>query len=200
VSTTVHARAADQFASSLQGTEDGRRKLAQYQQMIADPTYKDFTAAIGQPYHGWTVGQVAALGRVHSLLYSGRITAIRIDVGAEPSRDSARDTNRAKLQQLPEDFVTTVYDGLSHDGDGLLTWDPGIADDLPGGWAKNAPLEIGHTDASRTFIHLAEHGVIARWPYNAKDIWLLGFPSFTAWADWTTDTFTRLLDDGDTQP
>ena len=194
MATTIHARAADEFANHLQETEDGRRSLAQYQQMIANPTYKEFTDAVAQPYSGWTTGQVAALGRVHTLVYAGHVRGIRIRLGVEPSKDAARDTNRAKLQRLPEDFTATVHDGLSHDGDGILSWAPDIVADLPGGWAKDAPLEIGHTDASRTFLHLAETGVVARWPYHSEDIWLFGFTSFTTWASWTEASFAFLND------
>jgi hypothetical protein len=192
--TTIHARAAEEFALRLQQTEEGRRILAGYHELVKDPSHKEYVDAIGQPYTGWDIGQVAVLGKVHTLFANGLIGSIRVKVGAEPSQDAARDANRAKLQQLPDCFVTMVHDGLSHDGDGIFSWQPAVAEDLPGGWAKSAPLEIGHTDASRTFIHLAEHGVIARWPYGSEDIWLFGFTTFSLWAEWHYESFSFLED------
>jgi hypothetical protein len=40
------------------------------------------------------------------------------------------------------------------------------------GWTA-IPLEIGHTDASRTWLHLVESGALARWPYGSTRLFVL---------------------------
>lgn len=181
----IHAQTAENYGRKLRETEEGRSLLASYRNMIEDRTGIDYTNAIGQPYGGWTDGQVAAYSRVHYLVATGKVAKLMVPVGATPGRDADREGNQRKLTEgLPEEFAVEVYEGNSHDGDALLSWPQGSVMPWIDGygteserplcaWSSDAPLEIGHTDASRTLLHLGEGGIVARWPYGSNDIWLL---------------------------
>lgn len=180
----MHAQIAENYGRKLRATEEGRSLLASYRSMIEDRSGIDYTNAIGQPFGGWSEGQVAAYSRVHYLIASGKVGKLTIPVDATPSRDADREGNQRKLTEgLPSEFTAEVYGGNSHDGDAHLAWPEDSAMPWIDGygneserplcdWTNSAPLEIGHTDASRTFLHLIEGGIVARWPYGSDDIWL----------------------------
>lgn len=181
MATTLHARAAEGFASRTRQSEHGRAALASYQQLTADHGSAPYIRAIGHPYAGWTDGQVAALAKVDAFVRAGDVRAVLIPVGMTPSRDRHREGNGRKLTEgLPSEFTASVYDGTDHDGDGLLGWGPGTLSS----WCTSAPLEIGYTDASRTVLHLLESGRVARWPYGSEDVWLFSFTTEDAWWSW----------------
>ena len=192
---TIHARAANEYAAELQQTTGGRRILQSYRRMIEDQRGITYTNAIGQPYKGWSDGQVAAYSRVHYLIATGAVQEVIIPLGAYPGRDRGREANQRKLTEgLPPEFTAEVFEGLSHHGDAQLRWTAGAVMPWVDGygntseaplcsWTDNAPLEIGHTDASRTLLHLMETGVVARWPYESEDIHLFFFATITAWTD-----------------
>lgn len=185
----MHAQIAENYARKLRSTEEGRSLVASYRNMIEDRSGIDYTNAIGQPYGGWTDGQVATYSRVHYLIATGKVTKLTIPVDASPGRDADRTGNQRRLTEgLPSEFTAEVYEGNSHDGDALLSWSQdcvmpwidgyGNESERPlCAWTDSAPLEIGHTDASRTFLHLAEGGIVARWPYGSDDIWLFFYES-----------------------
>lgn len=180
----IHAQSAEKYGRKLRSTAEGRALIASYRDMIEDPVGIDYTNAIGQPYGGWTDGQVAAYSRVHYLIATGKVAKLTIPVGATPGRDADREGNQRRLNEgIPSEFTAEIYEGNSHDGDALLSWPEdsvmawidGYGNETEAPlcqWAHSAPLEIGHTDASRTMLHLAEGGIVARWPYGSEDIWL----------------------------
>lgn len=182
----THAREAEEFARLLRQTPDGSKALDSCQQLLEDPEQRDFTAAVGQPYDGWTDGQLSALGKVAALYYGEQFDVVRIPAGACPSNGSP-DVDRARLAKLPDLFVPLVYDRPTEDGDGIFSWRAPAAPGLPCGWAHSAPLSIGYADASGTLQHLTQRGVVARWPYGSEYVWLFGFTSFTAWVTWKHD-------------
>jgi hypothetical protein len=185
----LHAQVAENYGRKLRQTEEGRALLASYRDMIEDRSGIDYTNAIGQPYGGWTDGQVAAYSRVHHMVATGKVAKLTIPVDASPGRDADREGNQRRLTEgLPPEFTAKVYAGNSHDGDALLSWPQeavmpwidgyGNESERPlCAWTNSAPLEIGHTDASRTFLHLTEDGIVARWPYGSDDIWLFFYES-----------------------
>lgn len=182
--STYHARAAEQFAIKTRQSDHGRAVLSSYRELIAEPEARPYVRAIGHPYSGWSDGQVAALAKVDALITAGAVRAMLIPVGAKPGRDRDREGNAHKLAEgLPPEFSATVHDGTDHDGDAELSWG---TETLPT-WHTCAPLEIGYTDASRTFLHLLDSGRVARWPYQSEDIWLIGFTSEDAWWSWRLD-------------
>lgn len=182
----THAREAEEFARLLRQTEDGSKALDSCQQLLEDPEQNDFTAAVGQPYDGWTDGQLSALGQIAALYQGEEFDVIRIRVGAAPS-NGYPDVDRCRLAKLPDLFVPLVYDRPTPSGDGIFSWKAGASADLPCGWAHSAPLSIGYADASRTFQHLTDRGAVARWPHGSEDLWLFGFTSFTSWVAWKHD-------------
>jgi hypothetical protein len=197
VGATFHAWAAEDYAAHLEQTEDGRRLLAEYRERFAQQDLRPLLDAIGQPEgDNWTPGQVATQGRVQDLLVDERLRATFIPLGSEPSSPTDLDADRAALGRLGELFTTLVHDRVDDHGSGLIAWDPRIADQLPGGWAKSAPLVVGHTEPSRTLLHLTDKGVVARWPHGSDGLWVFGFDKFTTWVEWCEESFTHLLEDG----
>lgn len=130
--------------------------------------------------------QVAAFAAVHSLIDSGKVAVVEVDTGSPPGADKEREANAAALADLPHPFTCSV-DMSQHNaaGDGMITWtEPirvtlatGLIERLPDGSAGpvalysvvppgRAPLEIGSSHPSRTWLHLREDGAVARWPYG----------------------------------
>lgn len=179
----LYARAALACARQLQQTEMGRADLADCQRLLEDESQRDYVAAVGQPYDGWTVGQIAALGGVHALACADLVDVACIPVGQAPDPDGCPDVNRLRLKQLPDCFTLR----LNTDGTGVLNWQQSVADRLPCGWTSSAPALVGYTDASRTFQQLADHGAVVRWPHHSADLWLFSFVSFPAWANWSKE-------------
>ena len=184
--------ATETYAARLRATDQGRQILASHRDLIRDRSARPYVDAISQPYSGWTDGEVAALAQVHSFVTDGRVRKVRVPVEAEPGRDKDRDGNRALLAAgLPEEFTSVIYDGNSHQGDGLLSW----TDDTPlpfSSWHTSAPLEVGYTNASRTYLHLLDTGIVARWPYGSEDIWIIGFADYDMWAEWRLAATARI--------
>lgn len=190
---TMHEQVMDAWAEGLRKTSEGRAVLDTYRDMIEDESGIAYTNAIGQPYNGWPDGQVAAYARVHYLVASGAVRQLAVPVGAKPGQDADRSGNQDKLNAgLPPEFTAEIYQGNSHDGDALLSWPQdaampwidGLGNEEQGPlceWSGSAPLEIGYTYASRTFLHLFDTGIVARWPYESEDIWLFFFGTFEGW-------------------
>ena len=193
---TFHQWAAEDYAAQLEQTEAGRRRMAEYRDRFEQQDLRPTLDAIGQPVcDQWTPGQVATLGRVQDLMLDGRLQAMLIPLGSEPSSPTDLDVDRSVLDRLGELFTTLVHQQVDDCGNGIIAWDPRIAHQLPGGWTKSAPLVIGNTDPSRTLLHLTDKGVVARWPHGSDDLWLFGFEKFTTWFEWCDESFTHLLDD-----
>lgn len=186
----MHAQVAEHAAQEARQTEEGRRVLAFGRDRIDDPSAATLVSVIGQPFRGWSDGQVWALTTVLGLIGNGTLVMARIAVNARPGPDADRAGNAEKLKAgLPGEFGIEIFEGLSHHGDGELSWP--VDQQMPWGveatgetrraplseWADSAPLEIGYTEASRTLLHLREYGIVARWPYNFDEIWIIGYKS-----------------------
>lgn len=193
---TTHVNAAATLANTLRATEDGRAHLDACRSAVLHPATRSFTDAIGQPYNGWNEGQLAAYGCIDRLVAEGAVHKVRIPVDAVPGRDRDREGNQRKLADgLPPAFTAELCEGTSHHGDALLSWAADLMMPWVDGnsletegpltdWTHTAPLEIGHTDASRTFLHLLESGIIARWPYRSADLWVFFFPTRATYLQW----------------
>lgn len=182
---TIHLDIAANLAEKLLATEDGRRAIALAEEWRRNPVNEIACDVYGQPFSGWSIDQVAALAKMLALVGQGKVRLAYISVGNTPYRDSAREENRAALANLPYGITVQVYEGLSHTGDGCITIpdDLVIVDDadrhLPGRRERAAeavgtvPLEIGHTHVSRTLLHLADYGAVARWAYGHDRIYVV---------------------------
>lgn len=177
-----HVRASLQFARRLLCTEEGRKDLADTQRLLDDPEQQEYVNAVAQPYDGWSIGQVAALGRFNALFHLDVVKAVCVPVGAVPCVDGGQERNRAALRQgLPSCFTALVPDTDGPQGKGTLSWHPAAGSQMPGAWTTSAPLAIGYADASQTLQHLFDFGMVARWPHRSTDLWVFGFTVFTAW-------------------
>lgn len=58
--TTTHARAANEYATALLGTPEGQAIHAHATSWARDPANAVLRNIYGQPYQGWTIGQIAA--------------------------------------------------------------------------------------------------------------------------------------------
>jgi hypothetical protein len=130
--------------------------------------------------------------RLWAAWHQGLIAFVSINVEAKPMSDEDVEENQALLTDLPGPFSAVVSSarGRSADSDGLLKWnEPIVLDRIVSEshvascptdcsphterWIMKpaqAPLEIGSTKASRTILHLAEEGALARWPYGDQKI------------------------------
>src|ERR1035441_2899488 len=130
----------------------------------------------------YDIYDAAAFAKVWYALLDGEILHVKVGVGACPAPNDQTDENISRLAQLPAPFGTSMLFGLA-DQDGFLFWrkpirlakskSAEIVDyiELPAG--GGAPIEVGYTQSSRTLMHLAEYGCIARWPYDQDYIILL---------------------------
>lgn len=206
---TIHEDAARSLADELMQTDDGREALAFTNSWMRDPENKIKLDIFGQPHGGWAVEQVAALYRILSLVSEDAIRMTYIPVGTAPYSDRARKENRAALAGLPYGITAEVYDGLSHVGDGCVQIPDGLVvvddsdRDLSGRVEKAppklgyVPLEIGYTLASRTLLHLLDHGAVARWPYGFDRIYLVSTVPVTLMRDrWVARLSRRVGVDG----
>ena len=124
---------------------------------------------------------------VDGLIHSGLVRLCRIEVGSQPYPDKMKVENNQRLRDLPVPFRAEFVGGYG-DSDGRLSWDdeirvvpvPCLEDGCPSKSVKetmlrpgSCPLEVGFTDPSRTWGHLAQDGRLARWPYGSNYIYIM---------------------------
>ncbi|MFP5219876.1 MAG: hypothetical protein ACLGIG_09080 [Actinomycetes bacterium] len=150
-------------------------------------------AAIGQTFKDVEpVEQLWCRGRLEALLANGRVLSMVVDVFEGPVADREVERNQALLNAglagTPGRATVWSSSGGRPD-DGLIEWvgqlrlaprDEGAVEEaatrgltelvLP---ELRAPLEIGYTLPSRTWLHLAQHGAVWRWPYRSTNLFLL---------------------------
>ncbi|HEY3684232.1 MAG TPA: hypothetical protein VGL93_14445 [Streptosporangiaceae bacterium] len=179
---SLHRRAADMMALEWAETGDGAIRLATTYRMINDEQLRDQRIVLGQPYSGWDMGQLFAVHCLWTLFTFGHLAAVEFELGETPQKDVARKANQDALRHLPEGVVATVNPTQrGADSDGVLVWNAELSGVIipKGGHNEvtvqpgRAPLEIGHTDASATCLHLARTGSVARWPYKDGVLTLL---------------------------
>lgn len=143
----------------------------------------------------WPVHQTAAFAFLHALIGAGKVAWVPISTGGTPGPDRDRTGNAALLQDTCPPFsaeLDMTQNGA--DSDGTLDWDQPIQLERSTGayfyedgcrsttqsrltylatvqpaWA---PLEVGDSWPSRSLMHLAQFGAVARWPYGSKYILL----------------------------
>lgn len=172
------------------------RALQLADELTRQPQLTWLVTALGQPHFGWTNGELAMLYRLMTAWKNGEIAVTQLPVGTQPHRDAARAENAAALEALQrigdgDLFRAKVNQTQRHaEGDGTLHWTRRIIlgarspehprEEIvavvngPG----DAPLEIGSSNASTTFMHLAGGGNLARWAYGSDNVVLI---STTTW-------------------
>ncbi len=126
-----------------------------------------------------------AFGMIHSAIFDGDVAMVRVAVGSEPHADRLAEKNNDALAYISSPFGA-IFHGGHGDSDGTLSWSERIRatvtigkDDLSQEASEDtfesgsAPLEVGTTAMSRTWLHLARERCLARWPYGAERITLL---------------------------
>jgi hypothetical protein len=144
----------------------------------------------------WPPHQHAAFIAIHSMIGSGEAGFTCISTGGAPGADADRAGNAAKLAQTHSHFRADLDMGQNcADQDGVLSWAEPLHISRPTGQffypspckldgqaplveltvgvaPRSVPLEVGDSWPSRTYMHLVQHGAVARWPYGSKLIWL----------------------------
>jgi hypothetical protein len=143
---------------------------------------------LAQPFGGWTPGQTLAMSYLVGYVASGRVARCRVEVGQKPSADADRVLNAFALDQAADPFTAELdVEQNNGDADGSVSWSEPIT--LNRGFGgdlvtvdplRDAPLEVGYTCASRTWLHLFEGGSVAHWPYGQTWLWVfVGMPTPT---------------------
>jgi hypothetical protein len=156
---------------------------------------REYAEAIGQSSRygaGWPMEQLAAFTMTHALIYGGQAGLVLMQTSGEPQPDREREANAAALAVLPRPFSATVDMRQNNErGDGVLRWSEPVTVQMATGLIDRredgstcplllhfrippgrAPLEIGSTLPSTTFMHLSMDGGVARWPYGYSRIHL----------------------------
>ncbi|MCL8016954.1 hypothetical protein [Streptomyces sp. AS02] len=143
----------------------------------------------------WPVHQTAAFAYLHALVGGGQVAYVPISTGGTPGPDADRIGNAELLRKTCRPFhaeLDMTQNGA--DFDGTLEWAEKIRLERGMGsyyyenacqntkqsrltylattGASWAPLEVGDSWPSRTLMHLAQFGAVARWPYGSKFILL----------------------------
>lgn len=153
----------------------------------------DFVDAVGRDrWDQWPLHQVDAFACVNALIHTGAYGMVLVSVGATPCADKEREANAAALANIHPSFVAELdMDQHCGDSDGWLYWHDEITVECSTGTSYysptghpgsvmtkrrippgSVPLEVGSTLPSRTAIHLAMDGGVARWPYGSELITL----------------------------
>jgi hypothetical protein len=133
-----------------------------------------------QSHAAWSFYDAYALHTLLSWWLDGFVSFAHVTVGVAPTWDRFVEENNARLARLPVGFRATFAPtgGFGYCDDGQFEWTEPLrfrqrssdgATDIvvqPG----SLPMEVGHTKASRTILHIVCDCGLARWPYNAKHI------------------------------
>lgn len=189
--SSVHESAARKMFAGMMATPESAQLFQGIYSGLRDGRWSvEYMDSIGQ--HGvrartsWAPEQVAAFGTVHTSIACGEVAMVPVSTNGPPHHDSRRAENAAALSALPHPFVARVnMEQNCGDADGVVEWtEPievtvcsGLSEMGPGGIKMPvplhvmaqpgiAPLEIGSSLPSRTWLHLREQRAVARWPYG----------------------------------
>jgi len=154
---------------------------------------RDFVDAVGRDrWDQWPLHQVDAFACVNALVHTGAYGRVQISVGGKPRADKEREANAAMLADIHPSFIAELdMDQHCGDSDGRLYWCDEITVECSTGTSYydptghpgsvmtsrrippgSVPLEVGSTLPSRTVVHMAMDGGVARWPYGSELITL----------------------------
>ncbi|MFC4854096.1 hypothetical protein [Actinophytocola glycyrrhizae] len=188
---------ADEWSRS----DDGRERLFKAYWMMRDSDISNelrgYLDVWGQPYGGWTMGQLSALYCIWYLMTNEHVAYAQFDVGSPPLKDSERDGNQALLNGLSDNLEIEVHSTQrGGDQDGVVWCSEfdmffiGSTRPIEIEGLRTVPLEIGYTDASSILLHLTGSGFgVARWPYGSRFVTVLSPVPVTKFQNW------RSLDD-----
>jgi len=206
---TIHLYCARTMLDSLMAKPDGGQVIHQYNLGLRNGRWPaDYVDSIGQislrHADTWPLEQVAMFAEIHAMIGCGNVAMVEVETGGPPSADKEREANAGAAAGLSPPFTCSVDMSQNNDGrDGVVTWtEPirvtlatGLIERHPDGSvgpvalhsvvpAGHAPLEIGSTHPSRTWLHLREEGAVARWPYGYPWFRLFLNLDRPAWVEW----------------
>ena len=195
---TLHEDLAIEHMHKMMSSPEGVGLVYDYYTGIRGRWSRDYVDMLGQHHvHSsvatWPLDQIWSFGWLHTAIETGRVGFIRVRTGGTPHSDKMRKINADMLAILPEPFEGEV--DMAQNGapcDGSFRWTRPIKVETstertkitPDGGIRTItapvaikpgelPLEIGDTFPSRTILHLAEEGGVARWPYGTDWISIL---------------------------
>ena len=145
--------------------------------------HQDTVDALGQYFFTPIISECLSFIRLWSYVQNGDLVAARIHLGRTPFPDKFIEENDRALQHacLCVDCEVAFWGGLDDD-DGLVNLlqpimltsmsTPQIEEYYGGPKTCSFPLEVGAQSWSKTLNRLHTRGLIARWPYHQKDLWL----------------------------
>src|SRR4051812_41026061 len=123
-------KAANEVGRRMLADPDGAKLLALAETVRADPAWKWFVDACGQPFRGWNNGQLAYLYKLFELWTMGQLAIGQFPVDCTPFGDKQREQNQAALldglalitEPSNPGFIVHVdlEQNSSPDGDGWL--------------------------------------------------------------------------------
>ena len=141
----------------------------------------------GQTFGAEPLEQMYVRGKLMALHAVGSVRLVQFSVGAEPFADARVSENQAALDAgLDSSGLNALVDpAKGSTDDGAVSWleplyfgptgDVGTDPTRPELFLQpgSAPLEIGYTLPSRTWMHLEASGAVFRWPYRSVLVWLV---------------------------
>lgn len=182
---TVHEDAAQDGVDDFLRRGGGAMLMELHDALEVGAFHEGFRRAFGDwTWRGQTYAQMYSFLRIDGLMRHRHAALIRVKVGAEPGADRCREQNAAALADLRHPFVAhlDMHQNNAED-DGTLEWTEPIRVKLyPNGSGANEyvmvppasiPLEVGSSAPSKAFMHLAQYGAVARWPYGEEHLYVL---------------------------
>lgn len=189
---TIHISAAREMLDDMMAEPECLQVMHSVHQGLRKARWSnEYVDSIGQlgvrSRSSWPMEQVAAFATVHAMITSGRVAMVPVSTDGAPHPDKEREKNAAALSSLPHPFTASVSMTQNNaDCDGHVSWSEpievsaatGIIGQEADGTTRplslhfmippgDAPLEIGSSHPSRTWMHLAiDSGAVARWPYG----------------------------------
>ena len=179
---SVSPRMAQYINKKIAQSEHWKPVLKQYVTKLRSGFWeKDYVNSCFQLTHSNTdIYAAYCFAHFHAWIGIGKILMAVIELGLEPSRDSAIAKMNEKLAFLPKPFTGAFWGGHD-DQDGFIKWDESIEfgqTDCTGREViaiikpRRVPLEVGLTRPDTTIYHILGQGGLARWPYNSEYIYL----------------------------
>lgn len=145
---------------------------------------RNMSAIFGQYWRDELIkpAQIYQYAKINYWMQIGKLTIVTIPLGHCPSADSEIEEMNAKLKDLPFGVSAKFFGGLG-DADGYVDWSVPLNLNLitdneeykhilnPG----RAPLEVGYTSYTTSYWHLFQNGVLARWPYDHKNVYIIAY-------------------------
>lgn len=154
---------------------------------------REMACALSQPYGDSEREDDGVQWYLQRLCMDGIVVSTRFHVGVTPDKDAQREPNQKALDRLLSHGARVHVDarqrGMLADGYVRIERDWGASrltyvDDGDGNGqvrlavSRAAPpadlifLQIGHTDGTRTYTHLRDHGAVARWAYGSEYLYV----------------------------